>query len=340
MKHLQIDKLFDDNTSLKIGYYEDNTFKFITSISEEKLHIMLNFWDGINKIVYRGFSSKSVDSIFRKYIFSVGDKGDHCRNRACYDSCESGTRYFSDHESSGKENYYYLLSKLQNDILPKYKHKEMIPNIETLKDRFEEYRINNKLEYEQMYYLLLVWLHNIGNATGLKYDSPLISTTTSLDTAFSFKDKNSQIQYAFVILLTESKISDYFDTNNLNKMLKEIDINWYENIHKEIMIKDSIFPHTMIGIIEKAEKETKLILNPNLLYYLQLDLKTEFIAEWLQKFGMRIDDTKFYEGAKKLGLNKTFEQDESGRKLFNEDGESHIVGEINLLNHLVSGDNK
>lgn len=338
MKHLQIDKLFNDKLSLKIGYYENNRFKLITDTSneKEKLHIMLRLWDEKSKIVYRGFSSESVNSNFWSYIFTVGDKGSHFRNDVFYPSTEMDTRYFSDHKKTGKENYYYLLSKLQDTILPDINNKRMIPEVESLVARFDEYRKSNKFEYEQMYYLLLAWLHNIGNKTGLKYDSPLISTTTSLNTAFSFRNKKSQKHYAFVILLTESKISDYFDTNNLNKMLKKLNINWYKNIHKEIMFKDSIFPHTIIAVIEKDGKDSRLIINPNLLNYLRADYDTKFIADLLQKLGMKIDDKDFEIGAEILGYKKTVEQYSSERKIVSKDGKNYTVEEMKSLNFLTN----
>ena len=335
MENLQIEKLFNDDTSLSVGYYKKYGTEFLNDCSiKEELHKILKLLDEKNKILYRGFSYKFVDSDFWNFIFTVGEKGSHFRNETYNEIHGKNTNYFSNHNISSEQNYRTLLSELQNNIIPKYKHKNKIPNIENLTDRFERYRTKKNIEYEDMYYILLAWLHNIGDVTGLKYDSPLVSTTTSLDVAFTFNDQENKPKYAYVILLSDRNICDYLDTNNLNKILKELDINWHDNIHKEIMFKDAIFPHSIVGVIEKIKEETKLVINPNLLHLLKHSIDTNFKVEILEKIGIPIKSTDFDEGIKALGYDKIVEQKESDRTISNSNGESYVVGPVNPLNSL------
>ena len=117
-----------------------------------------------------------------------------------------------------------------------------------------------------MYYTLLALLHNIGIKEALKLESPFISTTTSLDTAFKFSRSKTK-KYAFLILYGDQQFSDCFTTDKLNKILDKMGIKWHENINKEILFKDAIFPHSILGIIEKKDENYTLIVNPNLLKF-------------------------------------------------------------------------
>lgn len=335
MENLQIEKLFNDNISLSVGYYKEDGTTFLNDHSiKEELHKILKLLDEKKKILYRGFSYNFVDSNFWKFIFTVGEKGSHFRKKTFNEIHGKKTNYFSDHYISSEQNYLSLLSELQNNILPKYKHKSKISNIENLTNRFEQYRIKKTIAYEDMYYILLVWLHNIGNVTGLKFDSPLVSTTTSLDVAFKFHNQNNKSKYAYIILLSDQNICDYLDTNNLNKILKELDINWHDNIHQEIMFKDVIFPHSIIGVIEKNKEENKLVINPNLLHLLECDLDSSSKVEFLEINGILIESKGFDEGIKALGYDKIVEQKEYDRTISNSNGESYVVGPLNSLNSL------
>lgn len=337
MTNSQINKWFNDISSFIIGYYDETGSNFtINNEIKEELQNLIEIWDNDNRILYRGFPSRSVNTNFWKYIFTVGEKGAYFRNKANIDVSKKSTNYFSNQTDSSQKNYEDLLSELQSEIIPKYKHKEMLGTKElNLYNEFEKYRKNNELDYTLMYYLILTWLHNIGKATGLKNDSPFISTTTSLDVALEFQDKESDSKYVLVILLVENKISDYFDTNNLNKILKQLGINWHENINKEIMFKDSIFPHSILGIIEKKKNETKLILNPNLIKFLKESkccYKTK--ASTLLKKGIPIDDKNFNEGLESLGYKKMTEQlpSKTERTIFDKDGKKYDVSPVNPLN--------
>mgnify|MGYP001749616801 CR=1 FL=1 len=220
--------------------------------------------------------------------------------------------YFSNHKEQSESNYKYLLKDLKESILPKYKHRNLIKNIETLVNRIEKYREDNNIEFIEMYYLLLIWLHNIGECTGYKKDSPLISTTLSLDVAFSFHDKNSKVRYAFVALLSKDKKSDYFYTSRLNEILNKLGIEWHKDINEEVIFKDTIFPQLIIGILKKEDDDISFIINPWLIKFcdsqLPNDLKKDFLIKKTMKsiqlfcytFRIPINQNEFDKGIKSL----------------------------------------
>lgn len=185
----------------------------------DKIMEILSILERKDKILFRGFSSKNINSNFWEWIFEVGEKGASFRKNTKISTEEKSVNYFSNHNITAKENYENLLSDIQKKIMPKYipKYEHLLIDYEKLEKRLNEYRELNKIDYKDMYYLLLLWLHNIGNDTGYKNDSPLISTTTSMEVALEFanyernnNNKNKKKDYIFVILECENNICDFF----------------------------------------------------------------------------------------------------------------------------------
>lgn len=307
--------------SLKYSYFkkEKDEFKSLGERNSKNLLDVINVIKKKNKIVYRGFSKKYIDNDFWKWIFDVGDKGGFFREKTL-----GRINYASNHDETAKENYYNLLSELQNDILPNYKHKNRVQDIDTFKDRIEEYRVKKKIDYREMYYLILIWLHNIGACTGHKNESPFVSTSTSLDIAFRFNDRYSTTKYAFVVILSDAKIADYFYTKRLNEILKKLNIDWFKDCNKEVMFKDAIFPQLIVGILEKKGDNANFIINPYLLRVLESEISNSYKAELLIKFGIFVDQKSFEKGLKDLKYNGYVEQKQDERKICKDDSSFNI----------------
>lgn len=327
-----MDKFDDGKESWQVSYFVKSQCEFKNlekGISDNLIKLIKNL-ENKEKVVYRGFSIALKDSEkdkFWKYIFEVGEKGSGFRDKAFKAKSKDKLGYSSNNSETDEDKYKNLLSDMGTNILPRYKHKNLINNIDTLEERTEEYRIENRIDYKEMYYFLLIWLHNIGACTGCKSDSPLISTSTSMDIAFNFNDKDSEVKYAFVVILSNSNMSDYFYTRRLNEILKDLDIDWHGDKNKEVMFKDAIFPHLIVGIIEKKDDKKNFIINPTLKELLESKIPDSYIEDLLIESGINIDQKNFDDGLNALGYASHVEQMGSER-IICRDGKSCPVGTI------------
>lgn len=316
-----------------IYFYENGRQK----LTLEQINKLINIIELLNKkkkIIYRGFSSENITEDFWRWIFMVGEKGHHFRNETYLPRERKGyVNYDNNHELSDDANYEYV-----KNILREFLYKN---NNERIGDRtpddiiesIEKYRKNNKISKRKIYYIILSWLHNIGAKTGYKFDSPYVSTTQSLKTAIDFaNDRHSKMKsekrYVYVCFLGSKNILDYFKTSKLNKFLADIDINWYDNIHTEIMIKDAIFPQFLIGIFEIGESDSNFILNNHFLKLLSSNINVEKLAELIIKFGIAINQSEFDDNYKKLGYSMYVEDDANTRKIV-KNGKEYVIGTIN-----------
>lgn len=337
MTQLQLYQMLDAKSNTIIGYYDKRGMEFISCEDlKSDFYQILKILEEENKIVFRGFSPQSTSSNFWEYVFNVGEKGDYFRNLG--NRTDKTTHYDSDHENDSQQNFEYLLSELKNNIIPNYKYGNLISDISTLRQRIDIFIKKHKMNYTQMYYFLLAWLHNIGRATGLKNTSPLISTTTSLETALSFQKKNKDSKYVYIVLLADNYLKDCFDTNQLNAILKELEIEWHENIHNEVMFKDAIVPNLIIGILEKNSSEARVILNPALFSFLKAanNFDNADKVYLLKNFALRIDQEDFDNGRKALGYDSWIEIFQDERIISNNEKKSHTVKKINDLNRFLN----
>ena len=326
--------------NIEFKYFNRNEDKsdIVEKNISDKIMEILSILERKGKILFRGFSSKNINSNFWEWIFEVGEKGASFRKNMKISTEEKSVNYFSNHNITAKENYENLLSDIQKEIMPKYiqKYEHLLIDYEKLEKRLNEYRELNKIDYKDMYYLLLLWLHNIGNDTGYKYDSPLISTTTSMEVALKFAHyKNKNINdYIFVILACENGICDFFETDCLNNILKEINVNWHKNDNKEVMFKDAIFPQCIIGILEKCKNNYNFILNPALLDIInnfeKFIVSDEAVANFVLKLGISVNQDRFEEGLQLLGYDKWTNQIGYNRKIIT-NYESFDVTTINSI---------
>ncbi|MCI6272393.1 MAG: hypothetical protein MR601_05535 [Erysipelotrichaceae bacterium] len=318
----------------KIYFYE-NRKQILESEQINKLINVIELLNKKRKIVYRGFSYENITNDFWRYIFVVGEKGHHFRNETYFHRERKGYfNYDNNHELSDNENNYENVKDILKNFLYKNSNERIGDRIpDDIIESIEKYRKNNNISKRKIYYMILSWLHNIGAKTGYKLDSPYVSTTQSLKTAIDFaNDRHSKMKsekrYVYVCFLGSENILDYFETSKLNKFLADIDINWYDNIHTEIMIKDAIFPQFLIGIFEIGESDSNFILNNHFLKLLSSNINVEKLAELIIKFGIPINQSEFDDNYKKLGYSMYVEVDANTRKIV-KNGKEYVIGTIN-----------
>ena len=151
----------------------------------------------------------------------------------------------------------------------------------------------------------LSFLHNDGSLNEFKSSSPFLSLTQGWKkyrTARNFSLWRNKYGRGIIYLYALSKHdNNYFVTKEFTKKLKEFDIVWYEDNHKEIMLLNGMFPHYLLGIFEVTKTSTpKFILNPELYKLLENSEEFDF------RGGLSINQDNFLEMAQKLGYKRFF----------------------------------
>jgi len=167
-------------------------------------------------------------------------------------------------------------------------------------------------ELNQWKIFFLSFLHNDGSLDVFKSSSPFLSLTqgwkkyrTARNFSFMRNDYGRGIIYLYAL---SKRDKDYFITKEFTKKLKEFDIVWYEDIHKEIMLLNGMYPHYLLGFFEVRKTSTpKFILNPAL--YKLLENREGFDY----RDGLSINQNNFLEMAQKLGYKRFFYTYGNGR---------------------------
>ncbi|MDB1689313.1 hypothetical protein [Enterococcus casseliflavus] len=151
------------------------------------------------------------------------------------------------------------------------------------------------------YMYLLNLAHNIGGRWKNKCRSPFVSASygsKGFATALRFAqarntDNNSYIIWGYTNI---NDSGNYIFTKELSRNLGMMNVDWYEDIHSEIIIKDSIAPQNILGVY-KINNETsakQFIVNPSLykLFYASKDMHKYGFSElvnYICREGIPID---------------------------------------------------
>lgn len=258
----------------------------------------------LTKLIFRGFQIDYNEEELPEYFhnfFIVGEKGPFYRNQL-----------FSVGEEIDSNNFYTAattntdLDELMdeiNDILTetsKKKYKISKRDLGLLKDK----GYSNK----DIHMFLLNWSHNIGSKWGNKPHSPFVSTSygkTGFDTAVRFSKGNGHqtgdSSYVLIGYLKQDDKENLSYTTKMTKILKELNIDWYEDTHSEIIIKDAIFPQYIIGVIEIVNNNRTLVINPYLYNLFNSDFSLKEILELLINCSIPVNQEAFNESAEQMG---------------------------------------
>jgi len=123
-------------------------------------------------------------------------------------------------------------------------------------------------ELEHWRLVFISFLHN--NGKGRKYKkfkdySPFTSLTYGkhkgrIARKFATRNIGSGIVY---IISINKQDKNYIKTIKITDTLKKYGVNWYEDIHSEMMVLNGIFPHDILGVMEvKRNRTPMLVINP------------------------------------------------------------------------------
>ncbi|MDI3484828.1 MAG: hypothetical protein PWQ50_48 [Methanolobus sp.] len=291
----------------------------IIDLQPEEVKYLKSLIDSLEKnesiiMCARGDSlqQKEFDSFMRKKIndfFIVGSKGKLFRSQPDSDSyCNVNTgNLISDIEE--------LITKANSEL------REKSESSETVSGRFPDDFVSQIQESEGLLQtwklILLAFLHNKGKDNYFKPFSGLLSVTygeNKYDKAYEFAIGRRKNGFVFVYILNKDS-KKYITAEELQQMLARYGIKWYDDVHKEIMIQNGLFPHYIIGFFEIRDKITKsFVLNP--WFHLQMQNDLKFNYEYEYKNGVSVDQTTFHTSLKNFDYNAFFIHDHvSGKDL-------------------------
>ena len=129
----------------------------------------------------------------------------------------------------------------------------------------------NKKELEHWRLFFISFLHNNGKGRSFKKFknySPFTSLTYGkrkgrIARRFAMKSKKDIDTGIIYIVSVNNYYGNYIKTADMIKVLKQHGINWYPDVHSELMLINGIFPHDILGIMEVKNNRTPLlIINP------------------------------------------------------------------------------
>lgn len=259
---------------------------------------------------------------FFKRFFVVGAKGNAYRDNITRDD---NIAYFTNREY--KTEIHRLLD-LINSVLEKNDFGKI--DYDKLRDVIGE--------ESKMYEFLLILAHNVGNKWENKSKSPFLSTTYGRDafkTALKFAQHKNKGKYSYIIFaISNDKSKHGFKTVDFDQYLRRLNVEWYDDIHSEKIIKDAIFPHHIIGVfqVDNYSKSKSFIINPYLYRMIETAVKSKCfnyykLHDYICNYGIQVEQSDFAQFASALGY-KSY-------GLLNEENEVHagLIGE-NVSLHL------
>ncbi len=160
----------------------------------------------------------------------------------------------------------------------------------------------------------LAFLHNKGG-NNLHQHSPFLSATygnKKFTTAKQFALKRARHNRGFLLLYSKDAGDPYYIlTEKMTLALKQMGINWYPDIHNEILLLNGMFPHYLLGIVEIVSKRSKqFIMNP----WLHDCLSQGFSFDY--RNGLPINQENFSTMAQRLGHKNFFWKAQDGKMYF------------------------
>lgn len=272
---------------------------------------------------FRGFApdkgklnTESCKARYFQDFFIVGEKGKGYLKNEGQDGHIRHPQYFVG--EIRQQDVYSLLKFVNRAIKTKKSNDKELKPIER-----EKIKPDIEKKTTQTYMFLLNFAHNIGGIWPDKCRSPLVSASygnRGYDIALSFaKGKNKQRRHSYIIMGfgKKSDINNIVLTEKLTDELETFSAHWHKDIHKEMILKDCIFPDQILGVFEVSNEtdDAVFIVNPGL-YQLFEKYEKQFgdasskgdassdILEYICSKGIPIDQAKFDLAAAELGYER------------------------------------
>ena len=263
---------------------------------------------------------KKHDTFFEKdlsKIFIVGEKA-----KSNIKKTAIGEYTHTHNNNNLIEELERLICKVNEEIENKPKQHKIFGKIN---DEFiDKLRLENDIDTLSKWKIFfLSFLHNSGSLKSFKSSSPFLSMAHGYNKykiarqfAFNHISHDKAITYLYSLNAGDPY---YIRTKLMTRELKKFGIEWYEDIHNEIMLVNGMFPHFLLGILEITKSSTKrCIINPWLYKLLKDDIQFDY------KNGLNINQENFSKLAKQLGYTNFFFTNQNGKAFISDLDDTHI----------------
>ena len=169
----------------------------------------------------------------------------------------------------------------------------------------------NNLQRWKLFFLS--FLHNSGTPSNYKASSPFLSFThgsRKMQIARKFALNRCKHDTGIIFLYSlNANFPYYFQAKYLTDQLAKYNVDWYQDIHHEVILVNGMYPHFLVGVFEVTKTRTpRFILNPWI--YDEFRRGNEF--NYTE--GVSIDQSRFQALAGELGYQRYFYH-EFGRQM-------------------------
>ncbi|MEL0345826.1 MULTISPECIES: hypothetical protein [unclassified Streptococcus] len=271
------------------------------------------------RLVFRGIDKKIYKN-FKDFIFIGGEKA----RFNLFKDLENDLGYNTLEEWNEKEyeNFKLVLKHLKENF-ENFATYGISGDINAIIEKIKNYKDTYNYSYYDMYLKVLSILHIVQDKAPFQSKIPCVSTSRNKDIAQKIFSEKDDVSYTIVAFTNNSPECMYLETKKIKQFCNEIGMKGFKDKYNEVIFLDCIFPHNILGLIEKSRSGKEVfIVNPNLLKMIDKADSFDDLIKTLKKSGVEINQIAFYRKLKESSLYQKYIFQEERRRLIDE-----IMGE-------------
>lgn len=267
------------------------------------------------RLVFRGIDKKTYKN-FKDFIFIGGEKARFNLSKDLEN--DLGYNTLEEWNEKKDENFEQVLEHLKEHF-EKFAIYGISGDISIIIENIKKYKTTYKYSYYDMYLKVLSILHIVQDKAPFQSKIPCVSTSRSKDIAQKVFSEKDDVSYTIVAFTNKSPECMYLETKNIKQFCNEIGMKGFKDKYKEVIFLDCIFPHNILGVIEKScSSKEVFIVNPNLLKMIDDADSFDDLIKKLKKSGVEINQIAFYRKLKESSLYQKYIFQEERRRLIEE----------------------
>lgn len=214
------------------------------------------------RLVFRGIDKKIYKN-FKDFIFIGGEKA----RFNLFKDLENDLGYNTLEEWNEKEyeNFKLVLKHLKENF-ENFATYGISGDINAIIEKIKNYKDTYNYSYYDMYLKVLSILHIVQDKAPFQSKIPCVSTSRNKDIAQKIFSEKDDVSYTIVAFTNNSPECMYLETKKIKQFCNEIGMKGFKDKYNEVIFLDCIFPHNILGLIEKSRSGKEVfIVNPNLL---------------------------------------------------------------------------
>lgn len=267
------------------------------------------------RLVFRGIDKK-IYKDFKDFIFIGGEKA----RFNLFKDLENDLGYNTLEEWNEKEyeNFKLVLKHLKENF-ENFATYGISGDINAIIEKIKNYKDTYNYSYYDMYLKVLSILHIVQDKAPFQSKIPCVSTSRNKDIAQKIFSEKDDVSYTIVAFTNNSPECMYLETKKIKQFCNEIGMKGFKDKYNEVIFLDCIFPHNILGLIEKSRSGKEVfIVNPNLLKMIDKADSFDDLIKTLKKSGVEINQIAFYRKLKESSLYQKYIFQEERRRFIDE----------------------